>query len=332
MSNKCTTSIHCSMGPACDSAETLAAMMDAGMNVLRINLSHGSAVSQADRYEIYRKACEIYASHDTEIMYDLCGPNVRIGELPGDVITYREGENIIFPEVNYDNFSSDLEVGTEILVDDGLVRFVVSEIEGSEIHCRVTMGGEVASHKGVNVPDIKLGMQFLSKQDREDILWCIEHNVDYIAASFVRRGDDVRDLRDFLIENGGENIKVVAKIENREAIDSFEEIVQLADLILIARGDMGVEIGYEKVPGVQKKIIERCNKLGVPVIVATQMADSMMHRKMPTRAEVSDIYNTILDGADALMVTGETAIGEYPVEVVRELVKVALQAEQDKKC
>ena len=332
MSKKCKTSIQCSMGPSCDSASILASMMDAGMDVLRINLSHGSALSQADKYETYIKACNMCDSHDVKLMYDLCGPNVRIRELPYGVITYKEGDDIIFPSVNYENFCNEVTPGTEILVDDGLVRFEVTRVDGRDIHCKVTMGGDVVTHKGVNVPEIKLGMPFLSDQDREDILWCIEHKVDYIAASFVRRADDVKELRNFLADNGGSSIKLVAKIENKEAIDNFEEIANLADQILIARGDMGVEIGYEKVPGVQKKIIKRCNELGIPVIVATQMVDSMMHRKIPTRAEVSDIYNTVLDGAGGLMVTGETTLGEHPVEVVIELAKVAYQAEQEMCC
>lgn len=327
--SKCKTSIQCSIGPSCDSPDILSAMIAEGMDVLRINLSHGSAISQADKYNTYCMACDQHGARDAEIMYDLCGPNVRVKDLPYGVISYKEGDEIIFPEVNYGDFYKDVTPGTEILVDDGLVRFVVTAVDGKDIHCRVTMGGDVKTNKGVNVPTIKLGMPFLNEQDKEDILWCIKHNVDYIAASFVRRADDITALRSFLKDNGGEGIKLIAKIENKEAIDNFEEIVQLADLILIARGDMGVEIGYEKVPGVQKKLIKRCNELGVPVIVATQMVDSMMNRKIPTRAEVSDIYNTVLDGADALLVTGETALGDYPVLVVKELVKVASQAEQD---
>lgn len=327
--SKCKTSIQCSMGPACDSADILASMMTEGMDVLRVNLSHGTAVSQADKYDTYTRARELCGLNDVEIMYDLCGPNVRVRDLPYGVITYKEGEEIIFPEVNYEDFSKDVTPGTEILVDDGLVRFRVTSVIGRDIHCVVTMGGDVKTHKGVNVPDIKLNMPFLNDQDREDILWCIEHNVDYIAASFVRRAEDISELRAFLKENGGENIKLIAKIENKEAIDNFESIAKLADCMLIARGDMGVEIGYEMVPGVQKRIIKRCNEMGVPVIVATQMVDSMMHRRIPTRAEVSDIYNAVLDGADGLLVTGETTLGDYPVEVVKELVKVARQAETD---
>lgn len=332
MGNKIKTSIQCSMGPASDSVDIIAAMMDAGMDVVRINLSHGTAISQADKYDTFLKALEKHGANDVKIMYDLCGPNVRVKELPYGVISCKEGEEIIFPDVNYENFYKDVIPGTEILVDDGLVRFVVTEIIDKDIHCKVTMGGDVKTHKGINVPSVKLRMPFLSEQDKEDILWCIDNQVDYIAASFVRRAEDIILLRDFLKDNGGKQIKLIAKIENREAIQNLEEITALTDLVLIARGDMGVEIGYENVPREQKRIIRICNGLGVPVIVATQMVDSMMHKKIPTRAEVSDIYNAVLDGADGLLVTGETTLGDYPVEVVKELVTVAEQAEIDMSC
>lgn len=329
MGYKCKTSIQCSIGPACDNVDTLVAMMDAGMDVLRVNLSHGSAISQAGKYDAYCKAVEKSGLHGIEMMYDLSGPDVRITELPNGVITYTEGDEIIFPEVNYEDFSEDVLPGMEILVDDGLVRFNVTKIEGRDVHCKVTMGGEVKSHKGVNVPEAELRMPFLGEQDKKDILWCIDHSIDYIAASFVRRSEDMKMLRSFLDDNGGEKIKLIAKIENRDAIENFEEIAKQTDLVLVARGDMGDEIGYEKVPGVQKKLIKRCNELRVPVIVATQLLESMENKPIPTRAEVSDIYNAVLDGADGLLVTGETAGGDYPVEVVEELVKVVIQAEQD---
>ena len=327
--NKIKTEIQCSIGPACESPEILAEMLQAGMTVARVNLSHGTAESQAAKLEAFREACRIAGNPDAKIMFDICGPEVRITELPDGPLEWRTGETVVLPEVTYKDFSKEVAPGAELLIDDGKVRLEVVHIDGDDIVCEVKLGGVVESRKGVNTPDIKLHMEYLSERDKNDILWAIEHGVDYIAGSFIRRADDVRILRDFIKENGGGHIGVIAKLENKEAITNLEAIAAEADQVLVARGDMGVEIGFEKVPGVQKRLIRRCNDLGKPVIVATQLLDSMQHSPLPTRAEVSDVANAIYDGATALLVTGETTVGEYPVEVVKELVKIAEQAELD---
>ena len=345
--------IQCTIGPSCNDPGVLAEMLDEGMEVARVNLSHGSAESQKDKLENFREAMWLRGKDEAAIMYDLRGPEIRVKEIPGGKVSvfrdqtltlHCEGtsdgdemevsddyrsytEHVI--RVNYENLCHEVETGSQILIDDGKVSLVVESVDGQDIICYVEREGVIQSRKGVNVPDAKLQMDYLREDDREDILWCIEHGVDYIAGSFIRRAADVQIIRDLLEANGGGYVGVIAKIENKEAISNLEEIADAADQILIARGDMGVEIGFEKVPAVQKRIIHKCREMGKAVIIATQLIDSMTENLTPTRAEVSDIANAVYDGATDLLVTGETASGEHPVEVVREMAKIIKQAESD---
>lgn len=343
--------IQCTIGPSCNDPEILAEMLDAGMSVARVNLSHGSAESQADKLQNFRRAAKMRGREDAAIMFDIRGPEIRVKEIPGERIFAAEGDTLVLrcedveehdPDatkwgsyseniirVNYENLCDEVVTGTEILIDDGKVSLTVESVKDKDIVCYVDRGGTIESRKGVNVPDVKLQMDYLGDDDREDILWCIANGVDYIACSFIRRKADVETVRALLDANGGSHIGIIAKIENKEAVSNIEAIAEAADQILVARGDMGVEIGFEKVPAVQKRIIRRCRERDKAVIIATQLIDSMTVNKTPTRAEVSDIANAVFDGATDLLVTGETAAGKYPVQVVKEMAKIIEQAEHD---
>ena len=358
--------IQCTIGPSCSDPQILAAMMDAGMVGARINLSHGSAASQEEKLASFRRAARMSGTEEASIMYDLRGPEIRVKEIPGGAIfagtgetlvlrcegaeerdadgnPLAEGSEILPPEhdpygnefgsyvnqiirVGYEELCREVKVGTQILIDDGRISLTVESVRGQDIVCYVDRGGRIASRKGVNVPDVKLQMDYLHESDVADILWCIEQGVDYIAGSFIRRAEDVRAIRAILEENGGSQIGVIAKIESKEAIGNFDEILKEADQILIARGDMGVEIGFEKVPAMQKRIIRKCREMGKAVIIATQLIESMTESLTPTRAEVSDIANAVFDGATDLLVTGETATGRYPVQVVQQMARIIDQA------
>ena len=357
--------IHCTIGPACNDPQILGDMLDAGMSTARVNLSHGSAESQRDKLDHFRAAALLHGRRDATIMFDIRGPEIRVKEIPGGSVSIADGQQLILHcedvdeqssaessagdtaesaagkgnssgagstpliRINYENLCREVEPGTQILIDDGKVSLTVESVIGQDIICHADRDGVIASRKGVNVPDVKLQMEYLGEDDREDILWCIENGVDLVAGSFIRRRADVETIRSLLKANGGEHIGVVAKIENKEAISNIEGIAEAADQVLVARGDMGVEIGFEKVPAVQKRIIRKCRELGKPVIIATQLIDSMTENLTPTRAEVSDIANAVFDGATDLLVTGETAAGKHPVEVVREMAVIIAQAEQD---
>ena len=349
-----TVRIHCTIGPACNDSGVLTEMIEAGMDVARVNLSHGSGESQQDKLDNFRKAVRRTNAMGASVMFDIRGPEIRINDIPGGQLTLYDGDVVnircvddfidgnptemdifdgyyignILP-VNYERLYEDVSVGREILVDEGRVRLIVESILDKEIICHVDRGGIVRSRKGMNLPDVYLNMEYLGEEDREDLLWCIENDVDYVAASFVRRREDVEILRDFLDRNGGAGIGIIAKIETKEAVKNLEAIASAADQILIARGDLGVEICFARVPAVQKQIIHKCTEMGKAVIVATQLMESMTERPVPTRAEVSDVANAVFDGATDLMVTGETAEGRYPAEVVRELAKIIEQAEYD---
>ena len=340
--------IQCTIGPSCNDPHILAEMMEAGMGVARVNLSHGSAASQEDKLVNFRRAVRMTGAMETAIMFDIRGPEIRVKEIPGGSIFAATGETLVLRcedveehdpdanqwgsytesiiKVNYENLCNEVSVGTQILINDGKVSLTVESVKGKDIVCYVDRGGQIQSRKGVNVPDVKLQMEYLGEDDIEDILWCIENDVDYIAGSFIRRADDVRAIRKLLDDNGGEQIGIIAKIENKEAVSNVEAIAKEADQVLVARGDMGVEIGFEKVPAVQKRIIRKCRELGKAVIIATQLIDSMTENLTPTRAEVSDIANAVFDGATDLLVTGETASGKHPVEVVKQMAKIIDQA------
>ena len=343
--------IQCTIGPACNDPEILAEMLEAGMDVARVNLSHGSAESQADKLENFRKAARKTGKEQAAIMFDIRGPEIRVKEIPGERIFAAEGETIVLRcedveeydenatkwgsyasniiRVNYENLCDEVVTVTQVLIDDGKVSLTVESVNGKDITCYVDRGGTIESRKGVNVPDVKLQMDYLGEDDKEDILWCIENGVDYVACSFIRRKADVELVRRLLDENGGRNVGLIAKIECKEAISNIEAIADAADQILVARGDMGVEIGFERVPAVQKRIIRTCRERGKAVIIATQLIESMRENKTPTRAEVSDIANAVFDGATDLLVTGETAAGKYPVQVVKEMARIIEQAEYD---
>lgn len=323
------TGIQCSIGPACEDAWTIAQMINAGARVFRFNLSHSSAEGTVDRYQAVLDAAKMAGVDDVKIMFDLRGPEVRLLDLPDGSVEWKTGETITLPEVTYKNLINELEIGTLMLIDDGKVRLEVKEIKGNDIICEVLQGGIVKSHKGINVPDVKMQMEYLRQDDMDDIIWCINHDVDYIAGSFIRREDDVRVLREFINDNGGERLKIIAKLENKEAIDNLDAIAHVADLIMVARGDLGVEVGFENVPALQKRLCKRCRALGKKIIIATQLLESMNENLVPTRAEVSDIANAVYDGATDLLVTGETAAGKHPVEVIKQLVKIVDAAEHD---
>ena len=343
--------IQCTIGPACNDWRILKSMFDEGMGIARVNLSHGSASSQEDKLVNFRKAAEKSGAVDAAIMFDIRGPEIRVKEIPGGEVYAEAGQTLVLRcedveerddmgtkygsftdhiiRVNYEDLCREVETGTKVLIDDGKISLTVESVQERDIVCYVDVGGVIKSNKGVNVPDVKLQMDYLGEDDKEDILWCIQHDVDYIACSFIRRADDVRTVRSFLERNGGHRIGIIAKIESKEAVNNIEGIAKEADQVLVARGDLGVEIGFEHVPAVQKRIIRKCREVDKAVIVATQLIDSMTENLSPTRAEVSDIANAVFDGATDLLVTGETAAGKHPVEVVREMAKIIEQSEQD---
>jgi len=274
------------------------------------------------------------------LILDTKGPEIRTGEFEGGKTYLNEGETFILhgeykkgtPEgvsINYPELAAFVALGDNILIDDGKIRLVVDAVRGKDIFCKVISGGEIKDKRSVNVPGVKLEMEYLSEADKKDIMVGIEEDVDFIAASFSRKADDIIKLRKFLDENGGAAIKIIAKIENLEGVENIDEILKVADGIMVARGDMGVEVDFEKLPGIQKKIIRKCCELGKISITATQMLESMTEAPVPTRAEITDVANAVYDGTSAVMLSGETAVGDYPVEAVRVMSKILTQAESD---
>jgi pyruvate kinase len=332
------TKVIATIGPASDSVETLKAMMRAGMNVARLNFSHGSHEEHRKRLECIRQAAH-ELSANVGIMLDTKGMEIRTGRIEGGSIILTAGEPFaLYREerlggpggvwISYPQLAEEVSAGDAILLDDGVLELRVESIEDGDIHCRVARGGRLEDRKGVNVPGGVLSRTAaMSPQDREDLLFAVEHGVDYIAASFVRSGADVIEIKNLLQERGA-HIPVIAKIENSEGVKNLEEIVAVADGTMVARGDLGVELPLPQVPLIQKKIIRTTVMNGKPVITATQMLDSMTHSPIPTRAEVSDVANAILDGTSAVMLSGETAKGSYPVEAVRTMAALALAAEE----
>ncbi len=333
------TKIICTMGPASSSEETMRELLLAGLNVARMNFSHGTHESHAEMIARFRKVRD-ELNLPAAVMLDTKGPEIRVGVfdapvdvVPGQPYTFTTAEEITGSAercyVNYSELPADVKSGDTILVDDGELSFRVEDTTDTEIHCTVIDGGKMKSRKGVNIPGIKLNMPFLSERDKSDLLFGIEQDVDYVAASFTRRAQDIIDMRDFLREHGGKNIRIIAKIENTEGVEKFEEILEAADGIMVARGDMGVEIPFERLPGIQKKFIRACCQAGKTVITATQMLDSMEENRRPTRAEISDVANAVFDGSSAVMLSGETAAGKYPVDAVKTMARIAEQAEHD---
>lgn len=333
------TKIVCTLGPASNNEQTIEQLFIRGMNVARLNFSHGT-------YEGHKKVIDIFRSVrdrleiPAALLLDTKGPEIRTGLLEngeaeltqGDTFTFLCEEKIgnkDYVSITYPALNKLVGAGNIIKVDDGSLIFEVLSVTDSQIICKVLVGGVLKNRKGINVPGVHLDMPYLSKKDKEDILFAVENDVDYIAASFVRTRQDVIDLRKFLNYNGGHKIKIIAKIENSEGIENFDEILSESDGIMVARGDMGVEIEYEKLPGLQKRFIKTCYGAGKIVITATQMLESMIHSYNPTRAEITDVANAVFDGTSAVMLSGETAMGEHPGRVVEVMSKIVTQAEQD---
>ncbi len=326
------TKIICTLGPAVDNPEVLEKLILAGMDVARINFSHGNYQDQESRIENFKKVRE-KVGRSVALLLDTKGPEIRIGKFengrielnPGDTFTLVNEEILGNQEkvsITYKNLCNEVEKGTIILINDGLIKIEVQEIKGTDIICKVIDGGELTNTKSINIPGMAINLPSPTQKDIEDITFGVKAGFDYIAASFVRTAQDVLNIRKVLEENGGEHIKIISKIENRQGIDNFDEILAVSDGIMVARGDLGVEIPMEEVPIRQKEFISKCNKAGKPVVIATQMLESMIHNPRPTRAEVSDVANAVYDMASCIMLSGESAMGEYPVECVKTMVKI----------
>ena len=333
------TKIICTIGPASEKPEMLEKLIEAGMNVARLNFSHGSYEEHGARIENIRKLREKLGK-PIAILLDTKGPEIRLKSFEEGKVDLKPGKlfTLCHDDVEGDetkcsitceNLFRDVQRGGKILLDDGLIELSVEKVEGQDIVCRVVNGGKVSNNKGVNVPDVHVSLPFLNDKDRSDIMFGIEKDVDFIAASFVRCAEDVRQIRALLDVNGGKNIEIISKIENKEAIQNIDEIIAVSDGIMIARGDLGVEVPYEEVPSIQKMIIKKVYEAGKRVITATQMLDSMQNNPRPTRAEATDVANAIYDGTSAIMLSGETAAGKYPVEAVETMVRIALHTEAD---
>ncbi|NPV89454.1 MAG: pyruvate kinase [Firmicutes bacterium] len=330
------TKIVCTIGPASESVEVLERLMQEGMNVARLNFSHGSHPEHLARVEAIRKAARNTGIR-TAIMLDTKGPEIRTGVLKAETITLEEGKQITLTteeiagdsnrlSVSYQGLPQDVQPGNMILIADGLIGLEVISVRGTEIICEVVNGGEIGSRKNLNVPGASIRLPAVTEKDIADINFAIDHQLDFIAASFVRKASDVLEIRK-LLEDRDSDIHIIAKIENQEGVDNLSEIIQVSDGVMVARGDLGVEIPTEEVPLVQKVIIRACNQVGKPVVTATQMLESMIRNPRPTRAEASDVANAIFDGSDAIMLSGETAAGRYPVETVRTMARIARRAE-----
>lgn len=333
------TKIICTLGPASTNEKTIKKMLQVGMDVARVNFSHGTHAEHGKTIDLFRQTRDELGKA-AAVMLDTKGPEIRLRDFEGGKAVLNAGdtftlttESIMGNEkkaaISYEKLPSELSEGDEVLVDDGKLRLKVKQTSETEIVCDVIVGGELSNHKGINVPNVPLSMEYLSPTDKEDLLFGIQKNVDYVAASFVRRAEDVRTLRTFLNENGGKDIKIISKIENIEGIDNFEEILEVSDGIMVARGDMGVEVNFARLPGIQKRFIKRCQQSGKTVITATQMLESMIKNPIPTRAEITDVANAVFDGTSAVMLSGETAMGKYPAEAVAAMAKIAEQAEKD---
>lgn len=333
------TKIVCTLGPSTDNEDVLRQLMQEGLNVARCNFSHGSYEEHKKRMDMVKKLRK-EVKKPIAILLDTKGPEVRVKQFKQGKITLKEGQLFTLTSedvegneekvsVTYSRLYEDLEVGMKVLIDDGLIEMKVEKVEQTNIVCRVINGGVVSNNKGINVPDVNLSMPYLSEKDREDILFGISQDVDFIAASFVQCKDDILQLRKLLDKNGGAAINIIAKIENIQGVENIDEIIEASDGIMIARGDMGVEIPYEEVPVIQKMIIRKVYEAGKQVITATQMLESMIKNPRPTRAETTDVANAVYDGTSAIMLSGETAAGAYPVEAVKTMVRIAERTEQD---
>ncbi len=333
------TKIVCTLGPSTDKEEVLKNLMKNGMNVARMNFSHGTHEEQKARLDMIKKLRE-ELNLPVAALLDTKGPEIRIGDVEGGKLELKPGQEFTLTTeemlgtekkvtITYKELYKDVEPGDSILIDDGLIGMEVVRIDESDIVCRVKNGGFISNHKGVNVPGVELNMPFVSPKDLADIVFAVEQDYDFIAASFTRTAEDIMEIRKILQEHGGEKIHIIAKLENKQGVENCEDILRVADGIMIARGDMGVEIPLEEVPVIQKELIRQAMHMGKPVITATQMLDSMMKNPRPTRAETSDVANAIYQGTSAIMLSGETAAGAYPIEAVQTMAKIAERTEQD---
>lgn len=332
------TKIVCTIGPASDNEDTLRELMRAGMNVARINFSHGGYEEQKEKIERIKKVRE-ELNLPVALLLDTKGPEIRIGKFKEDKVYLEEGDVFaLTPEeilgtkeefsVSYKNLYNEVKIGDRILIDDGLVENEVIEIKDQKVYCKVLNGGAISNRKSANIPNVNLDLPVMTEKDRTDIINGIKAGFDFIAASFVRKAQDVNEIRNLLKENGGEKIKIISKIENQEGVDNFDEILEASDGIMVARGDLSVEVPMEIVPVIQKEFIKKTYRAGKLVITATQMMDSMMKNPRPTRAEVSDVSNAIFDMSTGIMLSGETANGAYPIECVKMMDKIATTTEQ----
>ncbi len=331
------TKIICTLGPASCDEKTITDMCLAGMNVARLNFSHGDHEQHGKMINMIKKVRE-KLNLPIAIMLDTKGPEYRIKTFENGKITLDDDDTFTFTtddivgdqsrvSVNYKGMIDDLEVGDTILVNNGLVAFEVISLSGNDALCRVVIGGEISNQKSMSFPGKVLNQAFLSEQDKSDLLFGIENDVDYVAASFVSSRADVEKMKEFLIANGGDEIGIVAKIENRSGVDNIKDICEVCEGVMVARGDLGVEIPFKELPAVQKSLITTCRMLGKRVITATEMLESMIHNPRPTRAEISDVANAVYDGASAVMLSGETAAGKYPVQTVRIMADICEETE-----
>ena len=333
------TKIVCTLGPSSSNEEIIEQMLKSGMNIARFNFSHGTHESHKKLIETFRSVRD-RLGYPAAVMLDTKGPEIRFGNFEngcaviktGDEFTLTVKECVGNSEKAYVNFSKITKcvgVGDRIIADDGKISFKVTEVGDIDIKCEVTNGGEIKDHKSINIPGVLLDIPFIDEKDKADLLFGIENDVDFISASFVQSASNVIEMRKFLDYHGGHDIKIIAKIENMQGIVNFDEILAQADGIMVARGDMGVEVPFERLPGLQKRFIRKCYQSGKMVITATQMLESMLNNPTPTRAEITDVANAVFDGTSAVMLSGESAMGKYPIESVKTMALIAEQAEND---
>ena len=332
------TKIICTIGPSSENEEILTKMIVSGMNVARLNFSHGTHEDHQSKIDLIKKVRE-ELDKPIAIMLDTKGPEYRIKTFENHSITLKEGDIFTFTvndeigtndrvSVSYKDLVKEVNVGDRILVNNGLLIFEVKEVKEADIVCEVIVGGEMSDRKSMNFPNHVMKGPYLSEDDKKDLLFGIKNDVDFVAASFVSSKKDIRMLRDFLNENGGKDIDIIAKIENRAGVENIDGICEIADGIMVARGDLGVEIPFVEVPSIQKYLIKKCRLLGKRVITATEMLESMIHNPRPTRAEISDVANAVYDGSSAIMLSGESASGKYPVDAVRNMAEIAEYTEK----
>jgi pyruvate kinase len=334
------TKIVATLGPASDSSKKIERLISCGVSVFRLNFSHGTHESHQKLFDRVRKASE-KLGRPVAVLQDLCGPKLRVGNIPGGKLKLADGDSIILTpdkteegtagklSVQYPTIAEDVVPGSHILLADGIIQLEVRSVTGKEVGCRVIAGGILRSRQGMNLPEVKISLDTVTEKDKDDLKFGLKLGVDYVALSFVRRPEDVLEIKEIITASGADT-PVIAKLERTEALDLLDGILDAADGVMVARGDLGLELPPEEVPLLQKKIIERANRKAVPVITATQMLESMTVNMRPTRAEVSDVANAILDGTDAVMLSGETATGRYPEEAVAMMKKIALEVESKK--